>query len=147
MIWLDKILSQLNFISKKDIDQAEPDSLVDVDDHIVGDVPEEVKKMFALTLIYKKTSAISELMLSQIENVDKLEQAIVQISEANRNAETLKEICWRELCEVFKLSGKDEIYVRKGWVVVWREDPDAELLALMDEILENYDGNGDDKIM
>lgn len=134
-------MSYIKAISKelagiKPEDYIEPSQEINEGDNEVGELPDELKRIF--TLMSKKVIAITTKSNEQIESLIKdgidfiLKGEIKEVDclikkfrnekfEAEKRLEALRNIFWVSVNEEFSLWDKNGIGVRKGFKVVWMD--------------------------
>lgn len=109
----------------------EPDMQVEKGDHIVGDMSDDLKKLY--TLWRQFSYRASELTL-QLEygrqNVGKAE-----VNEIKTKAEVLRDLFWIAVSDEFELWDRNRTGVRKGFKVVWSEEQRPDMPPFLRQIL------------
>jgi len=101
-------------------DYLEPNSATGTNDHEVGTMSKDLKKLYTLWNNAKKNAIImrAEREFGRVDNETEYDAKIEEIAE---RAEVLRRIFWFCVRIEHSLWGKDSIGVRKGFTVVWSD--------------------------
>ena len=101
-------------------DLGEPDTEVNIHDHIVGELSNDLRKLYTM---WKKTTEVAartkvDLLFSNSKHKEELDR---RFSELSSKSEALREIFWIGVHDEHDLWSKDSVGVRRGWKVVWSD--------------------------
>jgi len=101
-------------------DYFEPNTELEENDHKVGVMSEDLKKLYTLWNNTMKTVSLmkTERRFSRVTNEEEFDAKIEELME---RAEVLKNLFWFAVKVEYNLWGKDSIGVRKGFNVVWSD--------------------------
>ena len=106
----------------------EPTDAIEDGDHVVGVVPEDLRKLYTLSLLKQK--AKDEAMLEAKYASPALRQTLTtEAHELNGKAHVLRELFRIALSDEFRLWDKPAAAVRTGWQVVWFEKERSDFLS------------------
>ena len=110
----------------------EPTADIEDGDHVVGDMSEDLKKLWTLwkQSAYRASELKLQLRYGQ-QNVTK-----AQTTEAETKAEVLNIIFWIAIHDEFSLWDKESTGVRKGYKVVWSDEAHPGLPPFLRRIIE-----------
>ncbi len=117
--WIDLIKMEMEMEQQL----FEPQTEISKIDHIVGEVDDDLKKLYCIAMQWKK-AADETLPAARRINVDQ-DQQLAKARELYQKSEILQEIFWISLEDSFNLWHRRSIGVRKGWKVVWTELSEA----------------------
>lgn len=103
-------------------DYLEPSSEPGTDDHKVGTMSEDLKKLYTLWNHTMKSAGMMALE-RKFGKVDNKEEYTASLDELAARAEILKLLFWFAVKAEHDLWGRENIGVRRGFVVVW-SDPE-----------------------
>jgi len=110
----------------------EPDMPVTEGDHVVGDMGEDLKKLWTLwkQSAYRASELKLQLRYGQ-QNVTK-----AQVNEAMIKARAINDIFWIALSDEFGLWDKNSTGVRQGYKVVWSDETAPDLPDFLRRLIE-----------
>lgn len=124
-----KLLS-LELSSLDQNDFFEPDAELEQDDQIVGDLSEELIRLYTMWRLLEKQAAerMIEAKYGRLSDEQKWEM-VCKGKELHIKAELLSELFWIEVKDEHHLWDKSSIGVRKGRKVVWFEEKKPTILG------------------
>ena len=124
--WLDSATTQLGNLVEAEF--FEPQVEVGEKDHIVGTAGEEIRRLFTLAQLFTR-KAMETAVEARFSHGTDQEKILVKSTRLAKNAEVLMEILWISVKDSFNLWGRPSIGLRKGWQVVWTDQPDMPTLG------------------
>lgn len=123
--WIDDLKRQVKELTL-DV-QIEPPTEISAEEHVVGEMDEDLKRLYQVIMHLRKSSAImmqEAFVLGFQTNVDGLVGAGAELTDKFGVAQSIFIISLRD---TFNLWDKPYVGIRKGWKVVWRDqEPEAE---------------------
>lgn len=131
--WIDVIKMEIEMINAGEL--LEPYAEASSDDHVVGDLDDDLKKIYTLALRWDK-AAIEMLVSARYVNDDmRRKQDLEKASELRRKSELLMDIFWVSIKDSFELWKNPSIGIRKGWKVVWSDaNPIPPILGILGDL-------------
>lgn len=119
---------ELNSLDQNDF--FEPDAEFEPDDQIVGDLSEELIRLYTMWRLLEKQAIerMTEAKYGRLPGEQKREM-ICKGKELHKKAELLRELFWIEVKDEHHLWDKSSIGVRKGRKVVWFEEEGPTILG------------------
>lgn len=109
----------------------EPDMNMEKGDHIVGDMSDDLKKLYTLWRQFSYRADELKLQLRYgRQNVGKAE-----VAEISTKAEALRALFWIAVADEFELWDRGNTGVRKGYKVVWSEEQRPDMPPFLRQIL------------
>ena len=131
--WIDVIKMEIKVIGEDEL--FEPHAEASSNDHIVGDLDDDLKKIYTLALRWEKVATEMLLGARYINDDDRRYQDIVKANELHRKSEILIDIFWVSIKDTFELWQKPAIGIRKGWKVVWSDaNPIPPILGILGDL-------------
>jgi len=135
--WLETVKVEMEKVSADEI--IGTDDEVKKDDTVVGVVSEDLQKLFTLAKQYQKIAAEKQVAMKFAEDDKEKEEHEAQYWSANNKAGLFRDIFWVELRDQFQLWTKDSVAFRKGWKVVWKDNPLGSLLGRLERFIQEHE--------
>ncbi len=109
---------------------------VNAEDHIVGEVPDDLKRLFVLAVHYWGEVSTIFLQASRSGSPEDRKRQTEEAGTLALKTQLLMDIFLVSLKDAFNLWGKPSVYVREGWQVVWNnsENPGFNFDDLIQEV-------------
>lgn len=124
-----KLLSlELGSLDQNDF--YEPDVKLRPDDHVVGDLSEDLIRLYTMWRLLEKQTAekIMEAKFGRLSDEQRVE-LLSKTFELHHKAQFLSDLFWIEVKDEYHLWGKFDIGVREGRKVVWFEEKRPTILG------------------
>lgn len=118
--WYETINEQVEKLDPKNI--IEPKTPIQPGDHVLSEIVEDesLKKLYTL---FKEYSLLLDKLTKAIAMLEEpSEEALSIVEEFAYRANILQDLFFEAICAKHKLWNKDEVHVRKGWKIAWRDD-------------------------
>jgi len=122
--WLEALLAESKAVTEEQEDLAETEQKPGQYDHVVGVAVPDLRKIFFVSKQYHQNALeiASSLILCDPKERKKKESDLARL---HLYAEAVRDIFWISCRHAFpELWDKPSIGIRKGWQIVWSEEPD-----------------------
>lgn len=127
--WLETIQKELETMDPKSM--LEPNADVELNEHIVGQADDSLRRLYALFLRFAKTAKESAVAAEFVNESERQEHYLEQAGIHTARASALREIFWISLKDAFDLWQKPNVGIRRGWKVVWFESKRSPIVGLL----------------
>ncbi|MBI3956754.1 MAG: hypothetical protein HY340_02085 [Candidatus Kerfeldbacteria bacterium] len=124
--WLDTLQQELE---TSDVTSSfEPNGAVQPNEHVVGDITDpDLRRVYSLSMRYSKSALDAKTALAFESQRELQEHYQLLMCQNAARAEVLIKLFWVSVKDAFKLWGRDNIGIRRGWKVVWYEESRPQL--------------------
>ncbi|MBI4415232.1 MAG: hypothetical protein HY566_03260 [Candidatus Kerfeldbacteria bacterium] len=131
--WLDALQKEIQE-ELSSSHMMEPNTDIAPEDHIVGEIADDLKGMYSLALRLQKTALDAHTASHYETNKEHQEAQNEQAQRLAKKSELLLEIFWISIKEQYDLWGKPSVGVRRGWKAVWSEPTTPPVIELFKKI-------------
>lgn len=113
--FLESMLTELKSVNNL----MEPTGEIESDDHVVGEIDDDLKRMYVLARQWERMALENFLSARYASDNSMRESYMYRASELKEKNDLLMKMFWISIRDSFHLWGKSNIGIRKGWVAVW----------------------------
>lgn len=132
--FLESMLTELKTINLNNL--MEPTGEIEPDDHAIGEIDDDLKRMYSLAKQWEKKAFESLLAARYASDNSMRASYMYRANELKDKNDLLMKMLWISIRDSFNLWGKPRIDIKKNWIAVWSNPPPS-----IPQILGFFGGN------